>query len=86
MGDIDSNKTNKLAVQGTLSQRAWNNGDKGGEMEGEVQKSASMGPLRFTNWRSKVGPYEKERKFHPCSSHTGALLPYVQQELLLFSL
>lgn len=67
MGDIDSNKTNKLAVQGTLSQRAWNNGDKGGEMEGEVQKSASMGPLRFTNWRSKVGPYEKERKFHPCS-------------------
>lgn len=39
----DSNKTNKTAVQGTLSQRAWNNGDKGGEMEGEVQKSASIG-------------------------------------------
>ena len=43
MGEIDSNKTNKIAVQGTLSQRAWNNGDKGGEMEGEVQKSASIG-------------------------------------------
>ena len=43
MGEIDSNKTNKTAVQGTLSQKAWNNGDKGGEMEGEVQKSASTG-------------------------------------------
>ena len=45
-----------------------------------------LGPLRFTSWRFKVGSYEKERRFYPCSRHTGALLPYVQQELLLFSL
>ena len=38
-----SEQRNKTAVQGTLSQKAWNNGDKGGEMEGEVQKSASIG-------------------------------------------
>lgn len=56
MGEIDSNKTNRIAVQQTLSQRAWNNGNKGGDMEGEVQRRARMESSDgHYNWGSKVG-------------------------------
>ena len=46
MGEIDSNKTNKI-VQGTLSQRAWNNGDGEGKWRGGFRKVLVLGPPMF---------------------------------------